>query len=349
MLSGVARRGGPDRHIGRRDVCLGGGGLQAAVCRENGPPLFVVTLLIGLAMLVAGAELLVRGGGQLALALRVPALVVGLTIVAFGTSTPELMVSLTAALEASTEMALANVNGSNLANIALVLGLAAMVRPLVVERTLMRRDVPSLLALQIMVPILAWDGLLSRFDGMVLLGGGIAYNAWLLVVALRGRAPALGDELEMDDDSGVARNLFMLVAGMVILVVGAQFFVGGAVVMAQYIGLSDRVIGLTVVALGTSAPEIATAIASARRGDTDLAVGNSIGSNLLNISMVLGLTSVISPIRILDGGAFQDMGAAVFITLGLVPFVLKGSMSRAEGAVLSVAYILYVVTPLAFG
>jgi len=311
--------------------------------------LFVVTLLIGLAMLVAGAELLVRGGGQLALALRVPALVVGLTIVAFGTSTPELMVSLTAALEASTEMALANVNGSNLANIALVLGLAAMVRPLVVERTLMRRDVPSLLALQIIVPILAWDGLLSRFDGMVLLGGGVAYNVWLLVEALRGRAPALDDDLEMDDDSGVARNLFMLVAGMVILVVGAQFFVGGAVVMAQYIGLSDRVIGLTVVALGTSAPEIATAIASARRGDTDLAVGNSIGSNLLNISMVLGLTSLISPIRILDVGAFQDMGAAVFITLGLVPFVLKGSMSRIEGAVLSIAYLLYVITPLVFG
>jgi cation:H+ antiporter len=275
--------------------------------------------------------------------------VVGLTIVAFGTSTPELMVSLTAALEASTEMALANVNGSNLANIALVLGLAAMVRPLVVERTLMRRDVPSCFALQMMVPLLAWDGLLSRFDGMVLMGGGVAYNAWLLVEALRGRAPALDDDLEMEDDSGVARNVFMLLAGMVILVVGAQFFVGGAVAMAQYIGLSDRVIGLTVVALGTSAPEIATAIASARKGETDLAVGNSLGSNLLNIAMVLGLTAVISPIRILDEGAFRDMGAAVLITLTLVPFVLKGSMSRAEGAVLSAGYILYMLAPLVLG
>jgi len=311
--------------------------------------LFVVTLLIGLAMLVAGAELLVRGGGQLALALRVPALVVGLTIVAFGTSTPELMVSLTAALEASTEMALANVNGSNLANIALVLGLAAMVRPLVVERTLMRRDVPSCFALQLLVPILAWDGLLSRIDGLVLMAGGVAYNAWLLVEALRGRAPALDDDLEMDDDSGVGRNLFMLVAGMVILVVGAQFFVGGATTMAQFIGLSDRVIGLTVVALGTSAPEIATAVASARKGETDLAVGNSLGSNLLNIAMVLGLTSVISPIHILDNGAFWDIGAAVFITLTLVPFVLKGSMSRAEGGVLAGGYVLYMIAPLALG
>jgi len=311
--------------------------------------LFVVTLLIGLAMLVAGAELLVRGGGQLALALRVPALVVGLTIVAFGTSTPELMVSLTAALEASTEMALANVNGSNLANIALVLGLAAMVRPLVVERTLMRRDVPSCFALQLLVPILAWDGLLSRIDGLVMMAGGVAYNAWLLVEALRGRAPALDDDLEMDDDSGVGRNLFMLVAGMVILVVGAQFFVGGATTMAQFIGLSDRVIGLTVVALGTSAPEIATAVASARKGETDLAVGNSLGSNLLNIAMVLGLTAVISPIRILDNGAFWDIGAAVFITLTLVPFVLKGSMSRIEGGVLAGGYVLYMIAPLALG
>lgn len=311
--------------------------------------MFVVTLLIGLAMLVAGAELLVRGGGQLALALRVPALVVGLTIVAFGTSTPELMVSLTAALEASTEMALANVNGSNLANIALVLGLAAMVRPLVVERTLMRRDVPSCFALQLLVPILAWDGLLSRIDGLVMMAGGVAYNAWLLVEALRGRAPALDDDLEMDDDSGVGRNLFMLVAGMVILVVGAQFFVGGATTMAQFIGLSDRVIGLTVVALGTSAPEIATAVASARKGETDLAVGNSLGSNLLNIAMVLGLTAVISPIRILDNGAFWDIGAAVFITLTLVPFVLKGSMSRIEGGVLAGGYVLYMIAPLALG
>jgi cation:H+ antiporter len=181
------------------------------------------------------------------------------------------------------------------------------------------------------------------------MGGGVAYNAWLLVEALRGRAPALDDDLEMEDDSGVARNVFMLLAGMVILVVGAQFFVGGAVAMAQYIGLSDRVIGLTVVALGTSAPEIATAIASARKGETDLAVGNSLGSNLLNIAMVLGLTAVISPIRILDEGAFRDMGAAVLITLTLVPFVLKGSMSRAEGAVLSAGYILYMLAPLVLG
>ena len=307
-----------------------------------------VFLLIGLVMLVVGAEMLVRGGGQLALSLRVPALVVGLTIVAFGTSTPELLVSVTAAMQASTEMALGNVNGSNLANIALVLGLAALVRPLVVERTLMRRDVPSCLALQLMVPALCYDGILSRGDGFILLGGGIVYNVWLLYEALRGRAPALDDDLDLDDDSSTVKHVMMLVVGIAILVVGAVVFVDGAEGVARAFELSDRFIGLTVVALGTSAPEIATAVASARRGETDLAVGNSLGSNLLNIAMVLGLTSIISPIVIHDTGAFRDMGAAVFATLLLIPFVLKGRVSRPEGGLLVVAYLGYMFGPLVF-
>jgi len=307
-----------------------------------------VFLLIGLVMLVVGAEMLVRGGGQLALSLRVPALVVGLTIVAFGTSTPELLVSVTAAMQASTEMALGNVNGSNIANIALVLGLAALVRPLVVERTLMRRDVPSCLALQLMVPALCYDGILSRGDGFILLGGGVVYNVWLLYEALRGRAPALDDDLDLDDDSSAVKHVMMLVVGIAILVVGAVVFVDGAEGVARAFELSDRFIGLTVVALGTSAPEIATAVASARRGETDLAVGNSLGSNLLNIAMVLGLTSIISPIVIHDTGAFRDMGAAVFATLLLIPFVLKGRVSRPEGGLLVVAYLGYMFGPLVF-
>jgi cation:H+ antiporter len=305
-----------------------------------------VFLLIGLVLLVVGAEMLVRGGGQLALALRVPALVVGLTIVAFGTSAPELLVSVTAAMNASTEMALGNVNGSNLANIALVLGLAAMVNPLVVERTLMRRDVPSCLALQLMVPALCYDGILSRGDGFILLGGGVVYNVWLLYEALRGRAPVLDDELDLDDDSSPAKHFAMLLVGIVVLVGGAVLFVDGAEGVAKAFELSDRFIGLTVVALGTSAPEIATAVASARRGDTDLAVGNSLGSNLLNIAMVLGLTSIISPIVIHDTGAFRDMAAAVVVTALLIPFVLKGRVTRLEGGLMAAAYLGYMFGPL---
>lgn len=305
--------------------------------------MYVVSLLIGLVLLVAGAELLVRGGGQLALALRVPALVVGLTVVAFGTSAPELIVSVTAALEASTDMALANVNGSNIANIALVLGLAALVAPLRVERSLIRREIPWCLGLQVAVPALAYDGVLSRIDGIVLLAGGVTYNALLLYSALRGRKPPPMDELDTEDQTPWYVNTGMLVVGIAVLVVGARVFVDAAETLALSIGLSQRFVGLTVVALGTSAPEVATGMMSAYRGEVDLAVGNSLGSNLLNISMVLGLTAIITPIVITDPGAHGDMLVAVAVVALSVPIVFKGSLSRVDGAILAGGYIAYVL------
>ncbi len=302
---------------------------------------FVVYLLIGLVMLVLGAELLVRGGGQLALALRIPALVVGLTIVAFGTSTPELMVSLNAAMSASTDMSLANVNGSNLANVTLVLGLAALVSPLTVERTLMRREIPCCLLLQLAVPLVCLDGVISQGDGILLLLGGVLYNAWLLFEALRGRAPALDDDL--DGEGGLFKHALLLIVGLGILIFGAQLFVEGSVGVAKALHLSDRFIGLTVVALGTSAPEVATGMVSAYRGEVDLAVGNSLGSNLLNVAMVLGITSIVFPIQITDPGAWTDMAIAIGVTALLVPFVLKGSINRLEGLLLSSAYVTYLI------
>lgn len=305
--------------------------------------MFVVSLLIGLVLLVAGAELLVRGGGQLALALRVPALVVGLTVVAFGTSAPELIVSVTAALEASTDMALANVNGSNIANIALVLGLSSLVAPLRVERTLIRREIPWCLGLQVAVPVLAYDGVLSRIDGVLLLAGGITYNALLLYSALRGRKPPPMDEVDTEDQTPWYVNTGMLLVGIVVLVIGARVFVDAAETLALSIGLSQRFVGLTVVALGTSAPEVATGMMSAYRGEVDLAVGNSLGSNLLNISMVLGLTAVITPILITDSGAHNDMLVAVAVVALTVPIVFKGTLSRFEGAILAGGYVAYVL------
>ena len=243
--------------------------------------LYVLTLLFGLLMLVAGAELLVRGGSQIALTLRVPALVVGLTIVAFGTSTPELATSVSAAMQASTEMALANVNGSNIANIALVLGVAAMVRPLTVDRALLRREIPFLVLLQSLVPLCLWNGFLGPWEGLVLLSVGLTFNGLLLRDALRIRRSGLRDEglAELVDEVGVPTgglvgHLVVLFIGIVILVTGAWLFVEGSVELAGRLGLSDRVIGLTCIALGTSAPELATAIVSSYRGQVDLAIGN---------------------------------------------------------------------------
>lgn len=303
--------------------------------------MFVLSLLVGLLMLVLGAELLVRGGGQLALALRVPALVVGLTIVAFGTSTPELLVSVTAAMSASTEMALANVNGSNLANVTLVLGLAALVTPLAVQRTLLWREIPTVLALQILVPLMCLDGHINKLEGGALLFAGVAYNGWLIAESMRGRIPPDAEMPEQED--GTVKHGLFLVAGIVVLVIGANLFVTGSVGVAEALHLSDRFIGLTVVALGTSAPEVATGMVSAYRGEVDLAVGNSLGSNLLNIAMVLGVTALVFPVTTADPGAFTDMAAAFAVTLLLVPFVLKGSITRFEGALLTVGYVAYLL------
>ncbi len=295
-------------------------------------------------MLVVGSDLLVKGGGNVALALRIPALVVGLTIVAFGTSAPELTVSVIAATQASTQMAISNVNGSNIANIAFVLGLAALVSPLVVSRSLIRREVPFCLGLQALVPILALDGWFSRIDGVIVLSCGIGFNLWLVYDVMRGRAElSVEDELEVEEDEPFWKHAVMLLVGLVVLVIGADLFVDAAVHLAESLELSQRFIGLTVVALGTSAPEAATAVQAARQGETDLAVGNSLGSNILNICMVLGITSIIAPIDVSGPGFLRDMIIA-FVMVGLiVPVVLRGRLSRVEGAGLVVIYVGYLV------
>ena len=310
--------------------------------------LFVV---VGLALLVGGAELLVRGGGHLALAFRVPALIVGLTVVAFGTSAPELAVSLSAALSTGTgagsggtEAALANVTGSNIANILLVLGVASLVRPLLVDRGLIKRELPALLLLQLMVPLLCLDGAIQRYDGLILIAIGIVYNSILIRQALRHR-----DDAMAADDSDVEKpkwvmDTAMLVGGLVVLVVGANLFVSGAFDIAIWLGYSERFIGLTVIALGTSAPELVTGAVSAYRGEVELALGNSIGSNILNIAMVLGLTAVIQPIVFQDAGVWMDFAVASVSTLLLVVYVLtSGRIGRITGGLMVLAYVSYLV------
>lgn len=298
-------------------------------------------------MLVGGAELLVRGGGQLALALKVPALIVGLTVVAFGTSAPELAVSVSAAWGGSTEAALANVTGSNIANILLVLGFAALVRPLVVDRSLIRREIPALLLLQLLIPLLCLDEVINRWEGLLLLAVGLGYNGLLIRQALKDRSAAMAAEVPGEDTAeGThwAIHLVLLVLGLGILVGGAQFFVAAAFDLATSFGFSERVIGLTVIALGTSAPEVVTGAISAWRGETELALGNSIGSNILNISMVLAITAMLSPIAFTDGGVWVDLGVANLVTLLMVPIVLAtGRIGRVAGAMLIAGYIGYIL------
>lgn len=308
--------------------------------------MFLVTLLIGLMMLVAGAELIVRGGGQIALAMRIPALVVGLTIVAFGTSAPELGVSLTAAFTASSDMAIANVIGSNIANIALVLGLAALVRPMAVDSRLVRREIPVLLLLQLMIPAFAWNGRIDRYEGLLLLFVGVVYNLLLFREAKKRRERVLDEEDEITPEDGrVGYYLALLFGGVVIIVIGSLLFVNGAEEIALRLGLSQRYVGLTVVALGTSAPEVATSVMSSYRDEGDLAVGNALGSNILNITMVLALTAMVQPIVMSTIDVNVDFGVALGVTLLLIPIVLRDRpLGRIEGALLSIAYLAYVLS-----
>lgn len=301
-------------------------------------------------MLVGGAELLVRGGGQLALALKVPALIVGLTVVAFGTSAPELAVSVSAAWGGSTEAALANVTGSNIANILLVLGVAALVRPLVVDRSLIRREIPALLLLQLLIPLLCLDEVINRWEGLLLLAVGLGYNGLLIRQALKDRSAAMAAMAAEVPDEEAAKgthwgvHLVLLLLGLAILVGGAQLFVSAAFDIATSFGFSDRVIGLTVIALGTSAPEVVTGAVSAWRGETELALGNSIGSNILNISMVLAITAMLSPIAFTDGGVWVDLGVANLVTMLMVPIVLAtGRIGRVAGGLLIAGYIGYIL------
>lgn len=304
----------------------------------------ILSFLVGLLMLLGGAELLVRGAGQIALALRVPVMIVALTIVAFGTSMPEIVVSLTAALAGKPDIALGNVNGSNIANIALVLGVTAVIAPLGVGRELMRREVPTLLVMQVLLLAILWGGEIGRLGGFGLLACGIGYNTWLIRDAVRGRAAVDLDELEEPPASvDPVTNLALVAAGLALLFGGGQFFVDGAVALAKVFGIDDRIIGVTVVALGTSAPELATSMMSAYRNENEMAVGNALGSNIMNLSLALGVSALIHPITP-SAGSFNDAVVALLVTLLLVPMVLRGrEVSRMEGALLAGAYVVYVV------
>lgn len=303
----------------------------------------LASFMIGLAMLLGGAELLVRGAGRLALALKVPVLVVALTVVAFGTSMPEIMVSVTAALDGNPDISMGNVNGSNIANIALVLGACAMVSPLAVGRDLMRREVPVVIAMQLVLLIMAWDGSLSQVDGAILLLMGLGYNTWLVKDAFAGRASVdLEDVEDLPESSDPVMNLALIVGGLTLLVGGGQFLVSGAVSIAQWWQIDDRIVGVTVVAIGTSLPELITSIVSAYRKEAEMAVGNALGSNILNMALALGIAAMIQPLNTASDQTWFDVLVATLVTLILVPIILRGrDVSRLEGSFLVGAYLIY--------
>jgi cation:H+ antiporter len=295
-----------------------------------------ILLAAGLLTLVAGAELLVRGASRLAAAAGVSPLVIGLTVVAFGTSAPEMAASLGAALTGNPDLALGNVVGSNLFNVLGILGVSALVAPLSVALRLVRIDVPIMLAVSLVVAGFALNGSISRWEGMILLAFIAGHTAWLVRAARReGRG---GDEaFAVTSASGgvaTARAIAAVVLGLVALVLGARWLVDGATAVASALGVSDRVIGLTLVAVGTSLPELATSVVAAARGQRDIAVGNVVGSNLFNLTAVIGVAAAASPagVVVAQQALRVDLPVMVASAMLCVPVFFTGfEVSRREG------------------
>jgi cation:H+ antiporter len=308
-------------------------------------------LAVGLAVLTAGAEVLVRGAVGLAAAARISPLVIGLTVVAFGTSAPELVVSLRATLTGQPEIAVGNVVGSNIFNVLVILGLSALIVPLRVAQQLVRLDVPLLIVTSLVVYRMCRDGRLDQLEGGVLAAALVAYTVWLVWKSRRENSAAvLGEyatEFSEQAPATPGRMLLFLVmvaAGLGMLVLGADLFVGSAVTIARGWGMSELVIGLTLVAAGTSMPEVATSLVAAFKGERDIAVGNVVGSNLFNLMCVLGLTGLVTPGGIPVGAeaVAQDLPVMVLVAVACLPVFLIGhAIERWEGIVLLAFYGLY--------
>lgn len=301
-------------------------------------------LLGGLVLLYLGGEALVRGGSALALRMGVKPLMVGLTVVAMGTSTPELVVSMGAAFDGFGGIALGNVIGSNIANIALILGISAVIRPMQVQSKLVRLDMPIALAVAVLLVVVVLDGELSRLDGVLLFTGFLAYIAFTIWEARRDRAI-----LDSEPGAGAPTqtkplvSVLLILAGLGLLVLGGRLFVEAAVTLAAQLGVPDSIVGLTIVAIGTSLPELATSIIAAVRGESDLSIGNVVGSNIFNVLCILGLVALVRPFA---AGQIEpvDLMVMVGLTVILLPMLFSGfRVTRLEGVFLLALYAGYMV------
>lgn len=311
----------------------------------------VLMIVVGFVVLVVGADWLVKGASRLAMAAGITPLVIGLTVVAFGTSAPELAVSVTSALGGEADLAVGNVVGSNIANVLLILGLSALFAPLIVHQQLIRLDVPIMLGASVLFLILALDGNLSLWDGILLSGCVISYVIFLVFESRAEKNPVVlaGYETlakEVTETHSPLVNIGWLLVGMVGLVGGSQLLVKGAVAVALALDVSELIIGLTVLAIGTSLPELATSVIAARRGERDIAVGNVVGSNIFNLLSVLGFTSIaaLGAVPVSAEALRVDIPIMLGVALICLPMFRTGyEITRLNGALFISAYILYLV------
>ena len=308
-------------------------------------------LILGIALLIAGGEILVKGAVNIAVRARISTLVVGMTIVSFGTSAPELVVSLKAALQGHPDISIGNVLGSNVANLALVLGLTALTSPIRVDRNSIRFDWPMMLLVTILLYLFMLDLELERWEGVLLFVILILFSLFLVFESRRyNQRSRVEDEVDETVVKGsVWRDAFYIILGSVGLSLGSDWLVDGATEVAKNLGVSDLLISSTIVAFGTSTPELITSITAAVRKETDISIGNLIGSNIFNIAAILGITAITIPVSINQAVLSIDFWWVAGITLLVFPFMLNNrKISRVEGGILFIFYLAFVISGVLF-
>jgi cation:H+ antiporter len=311
--------------------------------------LAALAILGGFALLVWSADRFVEGAAATARHAGMPSLLIGMVIVGFGTSAPEMVVSAMAAMDGSPALALGNALGSNIVNVGLILGITALVAPIAVHSKIVRRELPLLLLISLAVGALLWDSALTRLESLLLLAGFFALVGWTIFTALRNREDVLGAEMDQElaaHAMPLRRALFWLAVGLLLLIVSSRILVWGAVSIAQALGVSDLIIGLTIVALGTSLPELAASVIAARKGEHDIAIGNVVGSNMFNLLAVIGIAGVIAPMPTIAAEVLaRDWPVMVALVVVLFAtaygFRGQGRINRAEGMLLLCAYAAY--------
>ncbi len=303
-----------------------------------------VLTAVGLAMLCFGGNWLVNGGVIISKKLRISNLLIGMTVVAYGTSTPELAASIAAAGDHG-EIILGNIIGSNIANIGMVIGVAAIIVPLVISKKTLRKEIPIMLGVSLLLIALSTDGELSQYDGLFLIGGLIAFTVFTFKDAKKQREE--NNEKYEDADNG-KKNVYLKATGLIVLGVtllgaGAYLTVENAVVLAKEFGLSEKIIGLSVIAIGTSLPELITSVIAIRKGHTDIGVGNIIGSNIYNILMIMGVGAALGSIMV-SADVFIDYAIMIAFSVSLIVTWKIGLISRPMGLILAIAYVAYLVS-----
>lgn len=310
----------------------------------------ILALMIGLALLVWSADRFVEGSAATARHFGMPSLLIGMVIVGFGTSAPEMVVSGIASYQGNPGIALGNAYGSNITNIALILGLTAVLSPITVHSQVLRKELPLLSLVTALAAWQIWDGMFTRFEAIVLIGVFAVLMAWTIWQGVGKKNDTLGHEMEQELASTVMplrKAVFWLAAGLALVILSSRILVWGAVEIAQALGVSDLIIGLTIVAVGTSLPELASSVIAIRKGEHDIALGNVLGSNLFNTLAVVGIAGLIHPMQVEPGVLIRDISTMSVLTLSL--FVIgygfrgKGCINRFEGAMLLAVYAGYAV------